>query len=62
LNQAESLRFGSLLTAPFDYCQAFDRALKEVVVTLPNRPAKERDDDTVGTSKLRGSAKMLRGK
>ncbi|OJJ47713.1 hypothetical protein ASPZODRAFT_1758104 [Penicilliopsis zonata CBS 506.65] len=34
-----------LLTSPFDYSQAFDRALKEVVKTLPNRPSKETADD-----------------
>ncbi|KAK2758188.1 MCM DNA helicase complex subunit [Arachnomyces sp. PD_36] len=34
-----------LLNLPFDYSQAFDKALKEVVATLPNRPAKETDED-----------------
>ncbi|EAW08334.1 MCM DNA helicase complex subunit MCM3 [Aspergillus clavatus NRRL 1] len=34
-----------LLTSPFDYSQAFDKALKEVIKTLPNRPSKETGDD-----------------
>ncbi|KAJ9272462.1 hypothetical protein DTO212C5_1647 [Paecilomyces variotii] len=34
-----------LLTSPFEYSQAFDRALKEVIKTLPNRPARETADD-----------------
>lgn len=38
----------SLLNLPFDYSEAFDRALKEVVATLPNRPAKETGEDVVG--------------
>ena len=42
----------SLLTSPFDYSQAFDRALKEVVKTLPNRPARETADDAVCISKV----------
>ncbi|KKK17166.1 DNA replication licensing factor mcm3 [Aspergillus rambellii] len=33
-----------LLTSPFDYTQAFDRALKDVIKTL-NRPASETADD-----------------
>jgi hypothetical protein len=37
----------SLLSSPFDYSQAFDRALKEVVKTLPSRPAKETSDEAV---------------
>lgn len=36
-----------LLTSPFDYSQAFDKALKEVIKTLPNRPARETADDVV---------------
>ncbi|KAN0071513.1 MCM2/3/5 family domain containing protein [Elaphomyces granulatus] len=36
-----------LLNSPFDYCQAFDRALKEVVKTLPNRPPRETAEDAV---------------
>ncbi|KAK0249393.1 MCM DNA helicase complex subunit [Friedmanniomyces endolithicus] len=35
-----------LLNAPFDYSQAFDRALKDVIKTL-NRPAHETADETV---------------
>ncbi|GAD92736.1 DNA replication licensing factor mcm3 [Paecilomyces variotii No. 5] len=34
-----------LLTSPFEYSQAFDNALKEVIKTLPNRPARETADD-----------------
>ncbi|KAJ5897450.1 hypothetical protein N7504_007738 [Penicillium tannophilum] len=34
-----------LLTSPFEYSEAFDRALKEVVKTLPGRPAKETADE-----------------
>ncbi|KAH3176824.1 MCM DNA helicase complex subunit [Aspergillus fumigatus] len=34
-----------LLTSPFDYSLAFDRALKEVIKTLPNRPSRETADD-----------------
>jgi hypothetical protein len=36
-----------LLTSPFDYSQAFDRALKDVIKTLPNRPARETAEDVV---------------
>lgn len=36
-----------LLTSPFEYTQAFDKALKEVIKTLPNRPARETADDVV---------------
>ncbi|KAJ5678817.1 DNA replication licensing factor mcm3 [Penicillium macrosclerotiorum] len=35
-----------LLTSPFDYSQAFDRALKDVVKTLPNRSEKEKSEET----------------
>ncbi|KAL4922724.1 MCM2/3/5 family-domain-containing protein [Aspergillus aurantiobrunneus] len=34
-----------LLTSPFDYSQAFDRALKDVIKTLPGRPSSEAADD-----------------
>lgn len=37
----------SLLNIPFDFSQAFDRALKNIVNTLPNRPAHETAEDTV---------------
>lgn len=37
-----------LLNQPFDYSQAFDQALKNVVKTQPNRPAFETQDETVG--------------
>ncbi|GAB1731886.1 hypothetical protein NU195Hw_g9258t1 [Hortaea werneckii] len=36
-----------LLNQPFDYSQAFDRALKDVVRTLGNRPAAETADETM---------------
>ena len=36
-----------LLQAPFDYSQAFDQALKNIIVALPNRPARESSDDVV---------------
>ena len=41
-----------LLQAPFDFSQAFDQALKNIVVAIPNRPAKESSDDAVGDSHL----------
>ncbi|KAB8261920.1 MCM-domain-containing protein [Aspergillus pseudonomiae] len=34
-----------LLTSPFDYSQAFDRALKDVIKTIPNRPSRETADE-----------------
>ena len=37
-----------LLNQPFDYSQAFDRALKNIVNTLGNRPAFETAEETVG--------------
>ena len=36
-----------LLDAPFDYSQAFDRALKNIVKTLGNRPPYETAEDTM---------------
>jgi len=36
-----------LLNQPFDYSQAFDRALKDIVRTLGNRPAHETADETM---------------
>ncbi|KAF2265984.1 MCM-domain-containing protein [Lojkania enalia] len=36
-----------LLNRPFDFVEAFDRALKNVVKTLPNRPKSETSDDVV---------------
>ena len=42
-----------LLKAPFDYSPAFDEALKRVVRTLPNRPTRETNDDTVSAANLR---------
>ena len=37
----------SLLQTPFDFSQAFDAALKNLVIALPNRPAKESSNDAV---------------
>ncbi|RDW93550.1 MCM DNA helicase complex subunit MCM3 [Aspergillus mulundensis] len=34
-----------LLTSPFDWTQAFDRALKDVIKTLPSRPSSETADE-----------------
>lgn len=39
----------SLLNTPFDYSLAFDRALKNIVIALPNRPPHETADDVVST-------------
>ncbi|MCJ1245713.1 MCM DNA helicase complex subunit [Trapelia coarctata] len=36
-----------LLEAPFDFSQAFNEALKRLVVAIPNRPAKESSDDAI---------------
>lgn len=36
-----------LLQAPFDFSQAFDQALKNTIIALPNRPAREASDDVV---------------
>jgi hypothetical protein len=36
-----------LLTSPFEWSQAFDRALKDVVKTLPSRPSSESADEVV---------------
>ncbi|KAF2279186.1 DNA replication licensing factor MCM3 [Westerdykella ornata] len=36
-----------LLNQPFDFTEAFDRALKEVVKTFPDRPKSETADDVV---------------
>jgi DNA replication licensing factor MCM3 len=36
-----------LLNTPFDYSQAFDRALKNIVNTLGNRPARETAEETL---------------
>ncbi|KAG8627212.1 hypothetical protein KVT40_004695 [Elsinoe batatas] len=36
-----------LLNQPFDFSQAFDRALKNVVNTIPDRPKHETADDTM---------------
>ena len=41
-----------LLDQPFDYSQAFDRALKNIVKTLGNRPAFETAEETVGLTQL----------
>lgn len=36
-----------LLNSPFDYTAAFDRALKNIVQTLPNRPPRETAEDVM---------------
>ncbi|KAI9754824.1 MAG: MCM DNA helicase complex subunit [Lichina confinis] len=36
-----------ILRSPFDFAPAFDRALKDIVTTLPNRPANETAEDTM---------------
>ncbi|KAF2151814.1 DNA replication licensing factor mcm3 [Myriangium duriaei CBS 260.36] len=36
-----------LLSAPFDFSQAFDRALKNIVKTIPDRPSHETAEETV---------------
>ena len=36
-----------LLNSPFDYAQAFDRAVKEIVNSLEKRPARETADETM---------------
>ena len=37
----------SLLTSPYEYSDAFEKALKEIIKTLPNRPSRETGDDVV---------------
>jgi DNA replicative helicase MCM subunit Mcm2 (Cdc46/Mcm family) len=44
-----------LLNQPFDYSQAFDRALKNIVNTLGNRPAFETAEETVSWIKYNGN-------
>lgn len=34
--------------SPFEYTEAFNKALKNVIKTLPNRPARETAEDVVG--------------
>lgn len=41
------LNFFSLLLSPFEYTEAFNKALKNVIKTLPNRPARETAEDVV---------------
>ena len=41
----------SLLHSPFDYAQAFDHALKEIIVALPGRPSIESAENAVKRSK-----------
>ncbi|KAK0507524.1 hypothetical protein JMJ35_010047 [Cladonia borealis] len=36
-----------LLSQPFDFSQAFDQALKNIIVAIPNRPARESSDDAM---------------
>lgn len=44
-----------LLFTPFDFAPAFDQALKDVIKTLPNRPARETDDETMYYCAFMGS-------
>ena len=46
-HKSASKQISSLLQTPFDYSQAFDYALKDIVGALPNRPAKESAEDIV---------------
>ena len=39
--------YSRLLQSPFDFSQAFDQALKHIVIAIPNRPAKESPQDAV---------------
>ncbi|PWY82946.1 MCM-domain-containing protein [Aspergillus heteromorphus CBS 117.55] len=34
-----------LLTSPYEYTEAFEKALKEIIKTLPNRPSKDTADE-----------------
>jgi len=36
-----------LLNNPFDFAQAFNQALKNIVIALPNRPPRETAEDVV---------------
>jgi hypothetical protein len=36
--------------SPFEYTEAFNKALKNVIKTLPNRPARETAEDVVGNA------------
>ncbi|KAI9739156.1 MAG: MCM DNA helicase complex subunit [Cirrosporium novae-zelandiae] len=36
-----------LLYTPFDYIRAFDQALKQIILTLPNRPSTETSEDKI---------------
>jgi DNA replication licensing factor MCM3 len=44
-----------LLQQPFDYAQAFDRALKEVIKTLPNTTPKQTNDEVMYYCAFSGS-------
>jgi DNA replication licensing factor MCM3 len=44
-----------LLYTPFEFAPAFDQALKDVIKTLPNRPARETDDETMYYCAFMGS-------
>jgi hypothetical protein len=37
----------SLLNDPFQFAPCFDKALKNVIAALPDRPSKESGDDAV---------------
>ena len=55
---AESSR--RLLQSPFDFTQAFDQALKDIVGSLPNRPANESSDDAVSQNLDRKNSNKLK--
>ena len=50
LASSEIANFCSLLMSPFEYTEAFNKALKNVIKTLPNRPARETAEDLVSKS------------
>ena len=49
-----------LLQTPFDFSQAFDQALKNTIVALPNRPAREASDDVVSCMNAQSQPWLMR--
>lgn len=49
----------SILNQPFDFSQAFDRALKNIVNTLGSRPAQETAEDTASITPATQSYSQL---
>jgi hypothetical protein len=41
------LKIISILNTPFDFVPCFDQALRNVIIAIPGRPAKERSEDAV---------------